>query len=238
MAIKTRLCSYESEVIGCLSALTVFAPMRRLEFRTSDVIFFEMLPAFVIVRLNDMPTMSDSIGEFGFRLDLKVILESCLLVTCGLVVVKLLLGAFDLLAFGSKADRTSTIEPTHLVYSRSHGLPMSIGTLTSHEAMSFAWDSGLFVPTTHKAERLRRLVNRIARRPRMGSNRSNRKVVAGFARVESANNAADNEVSSAEDASHATILVAKPIAHPATSSNNESPGHGSIYQVELRSREV
>lgn len=239
------LSSYQSQAIGCLSALTIFAPMRRLEFRTSDVTFFEMLPASVIVRLNGMPAVSDSIVEFGLRFDLKAIVESCFLLVSGLIVVKLLIGAFDVLAYGSKANRLSAIEPMHLVYSRSHGLPLSLGTLTSHAAMSFAWDSGLFVPTTRKPGRLHRLA---APRPRMGSNRSNWKVAAGFAGIESVIDAANSDMSSTEDPSGATVLVVKSIAHPATSSKHEPPvqtarqrylhSNGFTYQVELRTIEV
>lgn len=175
--LRHGLRSFNGYFIGWISALTIFTPMRRLEFRTSDVVSVDIVPTNLILKLNSMPSASDLIVEFGFRLDLQSIVQSCILICLAVTMAKVSRWVYwFLLRLRGRSDPLVIVSGRSLVYTHSKYLPFCLGTITSCSSMSFYWDTTLINPH-RKPSALRKLIGIINTMPWVL--RSQRTVFAG-----------------------------------------------------------
>lgn len=236
--LRHGLRTFRGHLIGCLSALTIFAPMRMLAFRTSKITFVEILPAAVLVNENSMSTMSDLISEFGFRLDIKSVFEACVLTIMGKLLVRLLIWAY---MFTQRSQSMTKSPSMSLIFCRSHYLPYSIGTLTSCTTMSIFWS--IYLTDVNQKVTWARKTASISRGLAWIS--SGRKIFAGLSSAEeSIDTVFRFEHNSNSHSAHDThprppnCVICMDGKAPLWPTVRGCPHHEYIYQIEHRSKAI
>lgn len=240
--LRHGLRTYHCQMIGWISALTILAPMRLLSFRSTDVTFFEILPASVIIEQYNISMLSDLVAEYGYRLDLKTITQASVFTAMALLAVKLLIWIYYL-CFSYK-HRLVLVPSTSFKYCRAHYLPYSVGTIANCASMSIFWGMNMNVPSTQAAKRRKTMAVAHALSWVPQSN----KILAGLATVEANiekltqfHQSSVNSVASSIQSFN--FQIPQPMDCSACTGDDlltepGCPRHEPIYQVERRTKAI
>lgn len=230
--LRHGLYGFHCQVIGWISALTIFAPLRLLAFRTTDVLFFEMVPSSAVINQFSISKLSENVTEFGYRLDLKTILQASVLTAFALLVTKLL-DWIHYQRFGLQRHWTDC-PSTSFVYCRTHYLPYSVGTIASFASVSVFWGINPETPGAKVSRRRKTIAD-----TREWRQRNN--ILVGIATLEASivQIARRNRYSIIESLN---FQIPQPADCSACTGNGDlltergCPVHESIYQVEHRTK--
>lgn len=219
-------------LISLLSSLTIFSYLRFVTFRSLKIIEVHELSAesFNLERI--IGGQFDRMSEFGFFFDLRTISFATAVVTVAAMGLKL-----NLLWFRWWSRRR---QPTHcggkahefytrVLFTRTHYVPYSIGTLAPLTALSIFWRITVLRSQSQQAQRKPTTVLR------------SNKVAAGDAAVQEEAEATDSATSLPREAAEHTTNKSQVAAMRKASSFlvlHEVTDVKSIFRVEKRSRET
>lgn len=134
--------------IGWLSSLTIVGPLQSLSFRDTRVLDVHRLSSDAALAHAHLPLQCEYGSEFGFRLDVKTLSESAIITLGLLMAVKLCLWLGHLIWKDRAVCKSPLVSrfATNVVFSRSHYVPYSVGTLFDSSCLSIYWSMKLVDP--------------------------------------------------------------------------------------------
>ncbi|DBA04561.1 TPA: hypothetical protein N0F65_011109 [Lagenidium giganteum] len=126
------LVSIRRFVIGLTSAISVFAQWRRLEFRDTNIVYFQVLPATSVGREARIQRKCDTYTEFGFHYEILV-----LSVSFGVVVI--CASIWRILLQLEPIVTCRPFAPRGIIFARSFYVPFSTGVLFPVTMLDVFW---------------------------------------------------------------------------------------------------
>lgn len=122
--------------MGCMSAITILAPLQTIQHRDSRIINVQRLSTNAGLPYTHLPLRSEYRSDVGVALDVNTIIEASLLISILIAVVNILLW----LGRRYCRDRRDPAFKASMVVCRSHYLPYSIGGLFDSAHTSLYWE--------------------------------------------------------------------------------------------------
>ncbi|GAB9475101.1 hypothetical protein Gpo141_00012206, partial [Globisporangium polare] len=132
-------------IIGGISSLTIFGPLRAKSFRDTSIVSFDILSDRVPLHERNGSGFENP-AEYGFHFDLKMLAIAVVAVFLAAQVVHLIVAVF-------------APDVNLAVASRSHFVPYSADTLWSRGSMVTYWRVRMDSPSTPAASSLRHVAN-------------------------------------------------------------------------------
>ncbi|DAZ95998.1 TPA: hypothetical protein N0F65_009299 [Lagenidium giganteum] len=118
-------------VVGITSSLTVFAQIRQISFRDSNIVRFQPIPIITDARRRDVAAIFETPTEFGLRYEVLIL---SLAFTCVVIVACM---AHAVLVAVKKLH--GAVPGVGMLWAQSHYMPFSVGNVGPTIIMSIFW---------------------------------------------------------------------------------------------------